>query len=289
MLILENLSKTYANGVRALQGISLEISPGLFGLLGPNGAGKSSLMRTLATLQEADRGSARLDDLDVLRDKQSVRRILGYLPQDFGLYPRIDAETLLHHFASLKGIEGADERRGQVESLLRLTNLWDVRRRKLGTYSGGMRQRFGIAQALLGDPRLIIVDEPTTGLDPEERRRFLNLLARIGERAVVILSTHLVADVRELCRSMAVIQKGRVLQQGAPKELVAELEGQIWTRSMDDEALEVLPDGVTLLSTHLEAGRQVARLRSAEAPGEGFTAASPNLEDVYFAVLRDAV
>ena len=288
MLIVENLSKTYANGVRALQGISLEISPGLFGLLGPNGAGKSSLMRTLATLQEADDGSARLDDLDVLREKQAVRRVLGYLPQDFGLYPRIDAETLLHHFASLKGIAEAAERRQQVESLLRLTNLWDVRRRKLGTYSGGMKQRFGIAQALLGDPRLIIVDEPTTGLDPEERRRFLNLLARIGERAVVILSTHLVADVRELCRSMAVIQKGKVLQQGAPKELVAELEGRIWTRPMDDAALKALPDGVTLLSTHLEAGRQVARLRSVESPGEGFSPAPPNLEDVYFSVLRDA-
>lgn len=226
MLKIENLSKTYANGVHALRGIDLSIHRGLFGLLGPNGAGKSSLMRTLATLQEADSGSVWFGDIDVLNDKPAVRRILGYLPQEFGLYPRIDAETLLDHFASLKGIADSSQRRQAVESLLRLTNLWQVRRQKLGTFSGGMRQRFGIAQALLGQPELIIVDEPTTGLDPEERRRFLNLLARIGEQAVVILSTHLVADVQELCGAMALIQKGRVLATGTPAELLAQLRAE---------------------------------------------------------------
>ena len=287
MLKIENLSKTYANGVHALRGVNLSIPRGLFGLLGPNGAGKSSLMRTLATLQEADTGSVTLDDLDVLTDKQAVRRILGYLPQDFGLYPRIDAETLLDHFAGLKGIDDAKERKQSVEALLRLTNLWDVRKQRLGTYSGGMRQRFGIAQALLGNPRLIIVDEPTTGLDPEERRRFLNLLARIGEQAVVILSTHLVADVRELCGAMAVIQKGQVLVQGAPDGLIAELDGQIWRKEVAAGDPDPDAPGVTLLSTHLNGGRTIARVRSETSPGEGYAPAEPNLEDVYFSALRD--
>ena len=286
MLTITNLSKTYANGVHALRGINLSISRGLFGLLGPNGAGKSSLMRTLATLQEADTGTVFLDDLDVLNDKQAVRRILGYLPQDFGLYPRIDAENLLSHFARLKGISNSKQRREAVESLLRLTNLWQVRKQKLGTFSGGMRQRFGIAQALLGDPKLIIVDEPTTGLDPEERRRFLNLLSKIGEDSVVILSTHLVADVRELCSSMAVINKGQVLIQGTPSRLVSELEGRIWRAEVEARDVEQLGDGVTLLSTHLNAGRTVARVESATCPGPEFEPASPDLEDVYFSVLR---
>lgn len=286
MLTIENLSKTYANGVQALRGIELSIPPGLFGLLGPNGAGKSSLMRTLATLQEADTGRVRLDDLDVLVDKHKVRKILGYLPQDFGLYPRIDAETLLDHFARLKGIADRKERRESVEALLRLTNLWRVRKQKLGTFSGGMKQRFGIAQALLGNPRLIIVDEPTTGLDPEERRRFLNLLSKIGERAVVILSTHLVADVRELCRTMAIIQQGEVLLQGSPNELVAAMQGKVWSKELAEGEASDFGEGMTLLSTHLNSGRTVARVESDGSPGDGFAPAEPNLEDVYFSVLR---
>jgi len=286
MLTIENLSKTYANGVHALRGVNLSIPRGLFGLLGPNGAGKSSLMRTLATLQEADTGRVMLDDLDVLVNKKAVRRILGYLPQDFGLYPRIDAETLLDHFATLKGIDHTKERQESVESLLRMTNLWDVRKQRLGTFSGGMRQRFGIAQALLGQPELIIVDEPTTGLDPEERRRFLNLLARIGEQAVVILSTHLVADVRELCGAMAVIQKGQVLAKGKPSELVSQLEGKVWRKQVDDGDLERLSLDATLLSTHLNGGRTIARVQSEVCPSPGFSPAAPDLEDVYFSVLR---
>ncbi|MEM7588100.1 MAG: ATP-binding cassette domain-containing protein [Acidobacteriota bacterium] len=288
MLRIENLSKTYANGVQALRGVNLTLPHGLFGLLGPNGAGKSSLMRTLATLQEADTGTAFLGELDVLNDKPAVRRLLGYLPQDFGLYPRIDAETLLSHFARLKGLRERRQRREVVESLLRLTNLWRVRKQKLGTFSGGMRQRFGIAQALLGDPQLIIVDEPTTGLDPEERRRFLNLLARIGEDAVVILSTHLVADVRELCRAMAIIDRGRVLLEGTPSELVARLEGRVWRAEIEEPELDQLGDGVTLLSTHLNAGRTVARVESGVCPDARFVAAEPDLEDVYFSALRGA-
>lgn len=286
MLRIENLSKTYADGTRALRGIDLSIPHGLFGLLGPNGAGKSSLMRTLATLQEADEGTVFLGGLDVLQDKAAARRCLGYLPQEFGLYPRVDAETMLLHFASLKGIRTQKERRASVEALLRLTNLWQVRKRKLGTFSGGMRQRFGIAQALLGNPRLIIVDEPTTGLDPEERRRFLNLLAEIGEKAVVILSTHLVADVRELCGAMAVIQQGQVLRQGVPARLVAELEGRIWWARKPASTFEGDPGGVRLLSNHLEAGETVIRVESDACPGPDFSPASPNLEDVYFSVLR---
>ena len=285
MLRIENLSKTYADGTRALRGIDLEIPRGLFGLLGPNGAGKSSLMRTLATLQDADEGTAFLGDLDLLRDKSSARRCLGYLPQDFGLYPRVDAETMLHHFASLKGIRTRAQRRESVERLLRLTNLWQVRKRKLGTFSGGMRQRFGIAQALLGDPRLIIVDEPTTGLDPEERRRFLNLLAEIGERAVVLLSTHLVADVRELCGALAVIQRGQVLEKGAPAELVAALEGRVWRAKMPTDRFDGEGQGARLLSTHLDAGATVLRVECGSRPGPEFSSVPPNLEDVYFSVL----
>ncbi len=286
MLTIKNLSKTYANGVHALRGIDLTVSPGLFGLLGPNGAGKSSLMRTLATLQAADTGSVQLDDIDVLNDKDAVRRVLGYLPQDFGLYPRVDPETLLDHLADLKGIDNPRERAESVERLLRLTNLWDVRKQKLGTFSGGMRQRFGIAQALLGNPRLIIVDEPTTGLDPEERRRFLNLLARIGEQAVVILSTHLVADVRELCSSMAMINRGQVLVQGSPNGLLSKLEGRVWRKQVDADELEALGDDALVLSTHLNAGRTVARVESPVCPGPGFLPAEPNLEDVYFSTLK---
>ncbi len=287
VLTIENLSKTYANGVHALRGVNLTIPRGLFGLLGPNGAGKSSLMRTLATLQEADDGTVKLGEIDVLRDKRAVRRVLGYLPQDFGLYPRIDAETLLDHFASLKGIDDSEDRRQSVESLLRLTNLWQVRKQRLGTFSGGMRQRFGIAQALLGKPELIIVDEPTTGLDPEERRRFLNLLARIGEEAVIIFSTHLVADIRELCSEMAVIEKGSVRLTGQPDRLIAALEGRLWCTTVESHEPAVHGSGVTVLSTHLRAGRTVARVESACCPGPAYRAVQPNLEDVYFKTLRE--
>ena len=288
MLTISNLSKTYANGVHALRGINLEISRGLFGLLGPNGAGKSSLMRTLATLQTADSGEVRLDDVDVLAEPKRVRQLLGYLPQEFGLYPRIDAATLLDHFACLKGIEDATERAQSVEALLRLTNLWEVRKQKLGTYSGGMKQRFGIAQAMLGNPQLIIVDEPTNGLDPAERRRFLNLLARIGEDAVVILSTHLVADVRELCSAMAVMDKGRVLAHGEPKAMVADVDGLVFQREINANDTENLPEGVVLLSTHLNAGRTVARVLANDGAPAGFEPAEANLEDVYFSALRNA-
>lgn len=286
MLTISELSKTYANGVHALRGVNLRIPRGLFGLLGPNGAGKSSLMRTLATLQEADSGSVTLDTIDVLKDKTRVRQLLGYLPQEFGLYPRVDAQTLLDHFASLKGIHDAKERAQAVESLLRLTNLWNVRKQKLGTFSGGMKQRFGIAQAMLGNPQLIIVDEPTTGLDPDERRRFLNLLAKIGEQAVVILSTHLVADVRELCAAMAVINKGQVLVHGAPDDLIAKLQGKVWRKQVADGELDGLGPQVTLLSTHLNAGRTVARVASESVPAPGFEPVEANLEDVYFSALR---
>src|SRR5271168_222356 len=228
MLQIRDLSKTYQNGVQALKNVSLDIPNGMFGLLGPNGAGKSTLMRTIATLQDPDSGSIRLNNLDVLGDKPTARRQLGYLPQEFGVYPKVTAEAMLEHFAVLKGVIARAERKGLVEALLRQVNLWEVRKRKLGTFSGGMRQRFGIAQALIGDPQLIIVDEPTAGLDPEERNRFLNLLAEIGEQVVVILSTHIVEDVADLCPAMAIIVDGRIVRQGAPGELMAALQGRIW-------------------------------------------------------------
>src|SRR5664279_4973543 len=229
-LQIENLSKRYPNGTQALQDVSLSIPLGMFGLLGPNGAGKSTLMRTLATLQQADSGSAQLGGIDVLRQKDEVRKLLGYLPQEFGLYPKVTAEVLLSHFAALKGIENAGERRDVVHALLQQTNLWDHRNKPLGSFSGGMKQRFGIAQALLGNPRLIIVDEPTAGLDPEERVRFHNLLSAIGENIIVILSTHIVSDVSDLCRSMAIISLGRLLVEGGPMELAASLRGRIWQK-----------------------------------------------------------
>src|ERR1700728_610540 len=227
-LQIEKLSKCYPNGTQALDSISLSISQGMFGLLGPNGAGKSTLMRTLATRQEADSGSVRLDDIDVLRQKDEVRKRLGYLPQEFGLYPKVSAETLLSHFAALKGIENPKERRDVVHDLLRQTNLWDHRNKPLGSYSGEMKQRFGIAQALLGNPRLIIVDEPTAGLDPEERVRFHNLLSAIGENIIALLSTHLVSDVSDLCRAMAILHEGRMMLSGDPTALVARLAGRLW-------------------------------------------------------------
>jgi ABC-type multidrug transport system ATPase subunit len=285
-LVIENLSKTYPNGVRALQGVSLEIPTGMFGLLGPNGAGKSSLMRTIATLQEADSGSIRLGDIDVLKDKQKVRTMLGYLPQDFGVYPNVDPLTLLTHFASLKGIASASDRKKVVEALLKRVNLWDVRKKKLGGFSGGMRQRFGIAQALLGDPRIVIVDEPTAGLDPEERNRFLNLLSEIGENVVIILSTHIVEDVADLCRKMAVISNGRVLTQADPLESIAGMRGKTWRKVVDRDQLAAHEAEYNVISTRLVAGRRVLHVYSETRPHESFDPVEPDLEDVYFELLR---
>ena len=291
MLQIRELSKTYANGVHALKGVTLDIPRGMFGLLGPNGAGKSSLMRTLATLQEADTGSATLttadgQTIDVLRDKDALRRKLGYLPQDFGVYPKVSALDLLDHFAVLKGLTERRQRKELVEGLLQQVNLWDARKRKLGTYSGGMRQRFGIAQALLGNPQLVIVDEPTAGLDPEERNRFLNLLAEIGENVVVILSTHIVEDVTDLCPAMAIMNKGQVLLTGRPADAIATLSQQVWRKQVAKSALAEYEARFTVLSTRLVAGSPVIHVFSAECPEAGFEPVAPDLEDVYFQRLR---
>ncbi len=294
MLEIRELSKTYANGVKALDGVSLDIPRGMFGLLGPNGAGKSSLMRTLATLQQADTGTVvlRMADgtgIDVLRDKDAVRRQLGYLPQDFGVYPKVSAADLLEHFAILKGLTHKAQRREVVDGLLQQVNLWDARKRKLGTYSGGMRQRFGIAQALLGDPKLVIVDEPTAGLDPEERNRFLNLLAEIGENVAVILSTHIVEDVTDLCPTMAIMNKGRVLLSGRPSDAIEALQQQIWRKQVAKSALPDYEQRFTVLSTRLVAGNPVIHVFSGEQPEDGFEQVVPDLEDVYFQRLRQQV
>ena len=291
MLTIRELSKTYANGVHALNHVSLDIPRGMFGLLGPNGAGKSSLMRTLATLQEADSGSAIMEDgvagsIDMLRDKAAVRRQLGYLPQDFGVYPKVSAEDLLEHFAVLKGLSARKQRREVVDALLQQVNLWDARKRKLGTFSGGMRQRFGIAQALLGDPRLVIVDEPTAGLDPEERNRFLNLLAEIGENVAVILSTHIVEDVTDLCPTMAIMNKGEVLLTGRPNAAIDALAGQVWRKQVDKAAVAGYESAHVVLSKRLVAGQPVLHVFSADAPEAGFEPVAPDLEDVYFQRLR---
>jgi ABC-type multidrug transport system ATPase subunit len=286
VLEIHQLSKTYPNGVKALQDVSLSIPRGMFGLLGPNGAGKSTLMRTLATLQEADSGTARLGDLDVLVDKAEVRKRLGYLPQEFGLYPKVRAVDLLDHFAVLKGIITRSERKAIVEALLKQTNLWEARKKKLGGFSGGMRQRFGIAVALLGNPQLIIVDEPTAGLDPEERVRFLNLLAELGESAVVILSTHIVDDVAELCSRMAIIDKGRILVETEPIAAIDSLKGQIWRRLIAKDEVAAFQATHDIISTRLVLGRTAIRVRSDSLPSEGFEPVEPDLEDVYFTTMR---
>jgi ABC-2 type transport system ATP-binding protein len=285
MLSIRNLSKTYPNGVQALKSVTLDIPKGMFGLLGPNGAGKSSLMRTLATLQEADSGEAKLDEIDVLQNKEAVRRVLGYLPQDFGVYPKVSAEDLLDHFAALKGYVNRKERADVVASLLQQVNLWAVRKQKLGGFSGGMRQRFGIAQALLGSPRLVIVDEPTAGLDPEERNRFLNLLAEIGENVVVILSTHIVEDVTDLCPRMAIINKGEVLLTGEPLAAIRSLEGRIWKKVVDKHTLPDVQQRLTVLSTRLVGGRPVVHVLADAQPEPGFEPIGAGLEDVYFGQL----
>ena len=286
-LRIADLSKTYSNGVKALQNVSLTIPTGMFGLLGPNGAGKSTLMRTIATLQEADSGSITLGNVDVLRQKDQVRRVLGYLPQEFGIYPRVSAEALLDHFAILKGIHDRKQRREIVAALLRRTNLYEVRKQNLGTFSGGMRQRFGIAQALLGNPQLIIVDEPTAGLDPGERVRFHNLLAEIGENVIVILSTHIVEDVSDLCSRMAIISHGRVLAEGEPMRAMSDINGKIWRRIIDKQQLAVIQGEHAVISTRLVGGRTVVHVFSEEQP-EGFEAVNASLEDVYFSTLHRA-
>jgi ABC-2 type transport system ATP-binding protein len=285
-LVIERLSKSYPSGVVALSDVSLTIPPGLFGLLGPNGAGKSTLMRILATLQEADAGAAHLGDLDVLRDKPAVRRTLGYLPQEFGLPPAATAEELLDHFALLKGVTRRAERRPLVRALLEQTNLWDARHRRLGGFSGGMRQRFGIAVALIGDPRLIIVDEPTAGLDPEERVRFLNLLSELSEEAVVILSTHIVEDVSELCTRMAVIHRGSIRLDGTPQSAVDALRGRVWRREVPRADLPATEVEQRVIHTRLVGGRTVVHVYAEDCPGEGWEAVEPDLKDVYFTVIR---
>ncbi|WP_181305506.1 ABC transporter ATP-binding protein [Rufibacter sp. XAAS-G3-1] len=284
-LTIRNVSKTYANGVVALSNISLEIPRGMYGLLGPNGAGKSTLMRTLATLQEPDEGSIRLGGIDVLCQKEEVRQTLGYLPQEFGVYPNAKAEDLLDYFAVLKGITNRASRREVVEALLKQTNLWDKRRQKLGGFSGGMKQRFGVAVALLGNPKLMIVDEPTAGLDPAERVRFLNLLSELGENSVVILSTHIVEDVSELCTHMAIINKGQILQEAEPIRAVEGLQGLIWRRIVEKSVLPALEREQKIISTKLLSGRTVVHIYSEENPGNGFELVAPDLEDVYFTTM----
>jgi ABC-type multidrug transport system ATPase subunit len=287
MLSIKNLTKTYANGVKAINDVSLEIPNGMFGLLGPNGAGKSSLMRTIATLQDPDSGTIHFNGLNVLTDKEGLRRQLGYLPQDFGVYPKVTAEKLLNHFAVLKGLTNKGERKEAVEGLLHQTNLWESRKRALGGFSGGMRQRFGIAQALLGAPKLVIVDEPTAGLDPDERNRFLNLLAKIGEQVVVILSTHIVADVTDLCPRMAMIVKGKVLVQGDPQAAIDTLESRIWRRSIHQDALADYKQRYTVLSDRLVGGQPQVDVYAEVQPDEGFKLVEPTLEHVYFEKLRE--
>ena len=284
-LSIRDLSKRYSNGVQALDGVSLEIGPGMYGLLGPNGAGKSTLMRTLATLQEADSGTATLGDIDVLREKDRVRRLLGYLPQEFGVYPKVTAQEMLDHFARLKGLTDAKQRKATVDALLERTNLAAVRKQRLGGFSGGMRQRFGIAQALIGNPKLIIVDEPTAGLDPEERVRFHNLLADIGHDVIVILSTHIVGDVADLCPRFAVISKGRVLLTGEPAGMTRRVEGRIWRRVVDREELERVQAEMPVISTRLQSGRTVVRAYAEGNPGAGFESVPADLEDVYFSAV----
>jgi len=286
VLSIRHLHHTYPNGVRALDDINLEIPPGMFGLLGPNGAGKSSLMRCLATLQVPGGGEIRFGDLDVLREPAAMRRQLGYLPQDFGVYPRVSAQEMLEHLAVLKGVAGRGERRETAEALLRQVNLWDVRRKALAGFSGGMRQRFGIAQALIGNPRLIIVDEPTAGLDPEERNRFNNLLSEIGESVVVLLSTHIVDDVTDLCPRMAILVDGRIVHGGTPQELIAALAGRIWQAEVDRSGVETIRARHEVIATRLRSGRTAVRVLADAPPGPAFSPAEAGLEDVYFATLH---
>lgn len=282
-LTITGLSKTYPNGVKALKNLSLTIGNNMFGLLGPNGAGKSTLMRTVATLQDPDSGTIVLDGIDVLKEKSTVRKLLGYLPQEFGVYPKLSALDMLNHLAVLKGVTKSSERKDMVEALLKQTNLWDPRKKALSTYSGGMKQRFGIAQALLANPQLIIVDEPTAGLDPAERNRFLNLLSSIASNVTVILSTHIVEDVRELCPRMAIISNGEVLLEGSPAESLEALKGHLWSKVVATDAeLGELEKSLQVVSTHLLGGLHELRVYASSSPGTGFRAVDSDLEDVYF-------
>ena len=288
MLELNDVSHVYANGTRALDRVTLSIPRGMYGLLGPNGAGKSTLMRTVATLQAPSEGAIRFGGIDVIAEPERLRRTLGYLPQDFGVYPRVSAYDMLDHLAVLKGIAAAADRKATVESLLHQVNLWGVRKKALAGFSGGMRQRFGIAQALIGNPELIIVDEPTAGLDPEERNRFLNLLAEIGENVVVILSTHIVEDVADLCPLMAVLAEGRIQLEGAPLELIRRTSGRIWMKAIERAELERCKERYQLISTRLFAGRTLVHILADADPGDGFTAVEGDLEDVYFSTLAQS-
>jgi ABC-type multidrug transport system ATPase subunit len=281
-LTITNLNKTYGNGVQALKDVNITINQGMFGLLGPNGAGKSSLMRTIATLQEPDSGEIFLGDINVLTQKDEIRKTLGYLPQEFGVYPKVSAVNLLNHIAVLKGITNSTERKNVVEALLQKTNLWDARKKNLGGYSGGMKQRFGIAQALLANPKLIIVDEPTAGLDPAERNRFLNLLSELGENTVVILSTHIVEDVKELCSDMAVFNKGEVLFKGSPEEALNGIAGKVWTKRIKKDELADYKTNFQVISEKLIAGNPVINVLADQNPDGTFSAIEADLEDVYF-------
>ncbi len=285
MLELTNVTHVYANGTRALDDVSLSIPKGMYGLLGPNGAGKSTLMRTVATLQTPTSGGVRFGDIDVIAEPEKLRERLGYLPQDFGVYPRVSAYDMLDHMAVLKGVASARERKETVETLLNQTNLWTVRKKAIAGFSGGMRQRFGIAQALIGNPELIIVDEPTAGLDPEERNRFLNLLAEIGENVVIILSTHIVEDVADLCPRMAVLAAGKIQLEGAPQELIAQSRGNVWAKTIERDQLDDNRNRHEVISTRLFAGKTIVHILAPSDPGDGFTSVSGGLEDVYFSTL----
>lgn len=286
-LTINNLSKTYSNGLKALNNINLEIGSGMFGLLGPNGAGKSSLMRTIATLQEADSGTITLGDIDMLKQKDEVRKVLGYLPQDFGFYPKVSAWDMINHFAILKGISNPKERKEVCEALLNQTNLFEARKRNIGDYSGGMRQRFGIAQALLGNPKLVIVDEPTAGLDPMERNRFHNLLSEIGENVIVILSTHIVDDVKNLCSNMVIMNQGTILLSGKPNQTIDDMKGKIWMKLIDKEELGQHKTNFRVISTKVVEGKIQVHVFSATQPDPSFTMAPTDLEDVYFATITN--
>ncbi len=286
-LKIQNLSKTYPNGVQALKSVGLEISSGMFGLLGPNGAGKSTLMRTIATLQKADEGEIDLDGCDVLKEKDKVRQILGYLPQEFGVYPEVTAELMLNHIALLKGISDTKERKETVLYILQQTNLFDVRKRKLGGFSGGMKQRFGIAQALVGDPKLLIVDEPTAGLDPEERNRFHNILSEISENRIVILSTHIVDDIQVLCNHMAIIHDGRILLSGQPENAIKKLEGKIWKKIIDKKDIAEYDNKFNIIRSNLFGGNLQIHVWSEDRPDDSFVSEKPDLEDVYFSIIKN--
>ena len=287
-LTIKGLTKTYANGVKALDNVSLEIGKGMFGLLGPNGAGKSSLMRTLAGLQDADQGTLMLNDIDILKSPQELRKNLGYLPQEFGVYPKITAYQLLNHLAILKGVKNKGERKDLVEHLLQKVNLFDKRHKVVKGFSGGMKQRIGIAQALIGNPQLIIVDEPTAGLDPGERNRFHNLLADVGSEVIVILSTHIVDDVRELCTEMAIMNLGRIIYNGGPEDAIATLDGQVWEKRIEREELNDYKNQYQVISEKMIAGKPLIHIQSEVMPAEGFTAVAPNLEDVFFSSIMSS-